>query len=66
MAAWSLDVGILVGFYCIETWFFLLGIVISDIFQAACRRITSRKIEEEPKPTGLGTNRQGGLGGSLV
>jgi hypothetical protein len=28
----------LVGLYCIETWFVLLGLVVSDTFQAAFQR----------------------------
>lgn len=59
---WRLDVGILVGLYCIETWFVLLGLVVSDISQAACQRWTRpREIEQEQTTTGLETKRQGSL-----
>lgn len=56
---WRSGVGILVGLYCIEAWFVLLGLVVSDIFQAACQRGTRlRETEEEQAATGLGRKRK--------
>lgn len=61
--AWRLNVGILVGLYCIETWFVLLGLVVSDIFRAACqRRVRPKDAEEEKKATGLEMKWEGGVG----
>jgi len=62
LVAWKLDVGMLVGLYCIETWFVLLGLVVSDIFQAACqRRMTPKAAEEEQTGTDFERKWQAGL-----
>lgn len=50
LVVWRSGVGILIGLYCIETWLFLLGLVVSDIFQAACQRRT-RPGEAEKEQT---------------
>jgi hypothetical protein len=61
--AWSFGVAILVRLYSIETWFVLLGLVVSDIFQAACRRRTKpRETEEEQTSTSFEMKREMGLG----
>jgi hypothetical protein len=63
LVAWRLDVGVLIGLYCIETWFILLGLVVSDVLQAACqRRIVPREANGEQKTTGVERKWQGGLG----
>lgn len=62
LVVWRSEVGILVGLYCVETWFVLLGLVVSDIFQAACQRRTrQREAEEKQTTTGLGVEWKGGL-----
>lgn len=63
LVVWRSEVGILVGLYCVETWFVLLGLVVSDIFQAECQRRTkSREVVEEQTATGLEMKWKGGFG----
>jgi hypothetical protein len=63
LVTWSLDVGVLVGLYCVETWFVLLGLVVSDIFQAVCQRRTRPSAAEaEQTATRLEMKWQGDLG----
>jgi hypothetical protein len=62
LVVWRSGVGILVGLYCVETWFVLLGLVVSDIFQAERQRRTRpREVVEEQTATGLGTKWKEGL-----
>jgi hypothetical protein len=63
LVAWESGVGILVGLYCVETWFVLIGLVVSDIFQAACQRRTSlRETEEKQRTVQPGMEWKEGLG----
>ena len=63
LVVWRSGVGILVGLYCVETWFVLLGLIVSDMFQAACHRRTSlRETEEEQRIAQPGMEWKEGLG----
>lgn len=63
LVVWRSGVGVLVGLYCVETWFVLLGLVVSDIFQMACGRGTRlRKAEEEQMTAEPGMKWKEGLG----